>query len=91
MKAIADQTLSLKYTTLLKENEDLRNKLNTTQETLKLTKNNFDVEKRNNHDLMTDHANYFTRRNELEELFRKCVDEVKRDVSKRKRQSGRID
>jgi len=91
MKAIADQTLSLKYTTLLKENEDLRDRLNTTQETLKLTSKNFDVEKRNNRELMTDHANFFTRRNELEDLFRKCVDEVKKDVLKRKRNSGRID
>ena len=91
MKAIADQTLSLKYTTLLKENEDLRDRLNITQETLKLTSKNFYVEKRNNHELMTDHANFFTRRNELEDLFRKCVDEVKKDVLKRKRNSGRID
>lgn len=40
---------------------------------------------------MTDHANFFTRRNELEDLFRKCVAEVKKDVSKRKRQSSRIE
>jgi len=81
----------LKYATLLKENEDLREKLTSTQETLRLIKNNYDVEKKNNRELMTDHANFFTRRNELEDLFRKCVAEVKKEVSKRKRQSSRIE
>jgi len=75
----------------LKENEEIRERLSSTLETLRLTKTNFETEKRNNRDLMNDHANFFTRRNELEELFRKCVDEVKKDVEKRKRHSSRID
>jgi len=83
--------LQFKYAILLKENEDLRGKLTSTQETLRLLKNNYDTEKKNNRELMTDHANFFTRRNELEDLFRKCVAEVKKDVSKRKRQSSRIE
>lgn len=34
--------------------------------------------------LTTEQANYYSKRNQLEELFLECVEEVRRDISKRK-------
>ncbi len=34
--------------------------------------------------MLTEQANYFGKRNQLEELFLECVVEVRRDISKRK-------
>ena len=84
MKAVANETLQIKYEILLKENEQLREKLNDTTENFRLVKYHLETEKKSNKELMTDQASFFMQRNELEQLFRKCVNEVKKDIAKRK-------
>ena len=49
---------------------------------------NYDKEKRTGRELKTEHANYFQRRNELEDLFLNCVAEVKKDIAKRRVSQG---
>jgi hypothetical protein len=39
---------------------------------------------RNKRDLVSEQANYYAKRNQLEELFIECVEEVRRDIHKRK-------
>jgi len=41
-------------------------------------------ERKHKRDLITEQANYYSRRNQLEELFMECVEEVRRDISRRK-------
>ena len=84
MKAVANETLQIKYEILLKENEQLREKLTDTTENFRLVKYHLETEKKSNKELMTDQASFFMQRNELEQLFRKCVNEVKKDIAKRK-------
>jgi len=43
-----------------------------------------DSERRKSRELKTDKANYMSKRNELEELFLMCVEEVRRDIQRRK-------
>lgn len=43
-----------------------------------------EFEKQQNREVKSDQANYITKRNELEEFFLQCVEEVKKDIQKRK-------
>lgn len=44
-------------------------------------------ERKQRKDLVTEQTNYYARRNQLEELFLECVEEVRRDISRRKASS----
>ena len=41
-------------------------------------------ERKHKRDLVAEQANYYSRRNQLEELFIDCVEEVRKDISRRK-------
>jgi len=44
----------------------------------------FEQERKHNKELKTEKANFYSRRNQLEELFLKCVDETRKDIERRR-------
>lgn len=44
-------------------------------------------ERKSKKDLVNEQANYYSKRNQLEELFLECVEEVRKDIHRRKAQS----
>jgi hypothetical protein len=43
-----------------------------------------ELERKKNKELRSDKSNYVSGRNELEEFFLECIEEVKKDIAKRK-------
>ena len=50
----------------------------------RLLKMQFESERKMNKDLKTEKANFYSRRNQLEELFLKCVEEARKDIERRR-------
>ena len=42
------------------------------------------MEKKNSRDLKTEKTNYFSKRSQLEEFFLACIEEVRKDIQRRK-------
>ena len=76
--------LQIQYNLMLKENNLLREKQERLIDDARLLKVQLEQERKNNKDLKTEKANFYSRRNELEELFLKCVDETRRDIERRR-------
>ena len=68
----------------MKENNGLREKQEKLIEDVRLFKTQIETERKENRELKTEKANFYSRRNELEELFLKCVDETRRDIERRR-------
>ena len=76
--------LQIQYNLLLKENNGLREKQESLIEDTRLSKVHFEIERKLNRDLKTEKTNFYSRRNELEELFLSCVEETRKDIQRRK-------
>ena len=50
----------------------------------RLMKVQLENERKNGRDLKTEKTNYYSRRNQLEELFLNCVEETRKDIERRK-------
>jgi RecJ-like exonuclease len=75
------------YNELLKENDKLREDMEAKIEEARVQKVMLTQERKQRKDLVTEQTNYYARRNQLEELFLECVEEVRRDISRRKASS----
>ena len=62
---------------LIVENDKLK-------EQLRLSKSQLEIERRNSRDLKTEKTNYFSKRSQIEELFLSCIEEVRKDIQRRK-------
>ena len=49
-------------------------------EELRLSKVHLEIERKLNRDLKTEKTNFYSRRNQLEELFLNCVEETRKDI-----------
>jgi len=76
--------LQIQYSLLLKENDLLRNKQEHLIEDNRLLKVQLEKEKLESRDLKTEKTNFYSRRNQLEELFLNCVEETRKDIERRK-------
>jgi hypothetical protein len=72
------------YRKIVRENAELKDKEFKYVETIKHLKNQIDMEKKNARSLRADKVNFTTQRNELEEFFLQCIEEVRKDIVKRK-------
>lgn len=72
------------YNEILKENNKLREDMEAKIEEVRIQKVMLNQERKQHKDLVTEQTNYYTKRNQLEELFLDCVEEVRRDISRRK-------
>lgn len=62
----------------------MRNKQLALIEDAQVYKVQLEAERKLNRDLKTEKTNFYSRRNELEELFLKCVEETRRDIERRR-------
>ena len=69
---------------LKEENKFMKFKLQKLQTNIDLIKQQLEVERNQNRELKTEKANVVSNKNELEEFFLECIEEVKKDISKRK-------
>lgn len=69
---------------LIEENRFMKFKLNKLETNYELIRQQLEVEKNNVRELKEDRTNFVTHRNELEEFFLECMDEVKKDINKRR-------
>ena len=69
---------------MLKENNLLREKQERLIEDSRMLKVQIEQERKQNKDLKTEKANFYSRRNQLEELFLSCVDETRKDIERRR-------
>ena len=76
--------LQIQYNLMLKENNLLRERQEALIEDARLLKVQLESERRHNKDLKTEKANFYSRRNQLEELFLKCVEETRKDIERRR-------
>ena len=76
--------LQIQYNLLLKENNLLRKKQDSLLEDNRLMKVQLENERKTSRDLKNEKTNYYSRRNQLEELFLNCVEETRRDIERRK-------
>ena len=76
--------LQIQYNLLTKENNHLLQKQESMKEELRLAKVQSDNEKRLNRELKNEQANFYSRRNQLEELFLNCVEETRKDIERRR-------
>ena len=72
------------YNELLKENDRLREDMEIKIEEARVQKVMLTQERKQRKVIMTEQTNYYARRNQLEELFLECVEEVRKDISRRK-------
>ena len=72
--------MQIQYNLMLKENNMLRERQEKLIEDARLLKVQFEQERKLNKELKTEKANFYSRRNQLEELFLKCVEETKKDI-----------
>lgn len=72
------------YRKLAKENAELKERELKYVDTIKHLKSSIDVEKKHARSLKADKVNFLTQRNELEEFFLQCIEEVRKDIVKRK-------
>lgn len=72
------------YKELYEENERLRSRDDKQKEEVRLLKAQLEMERRGSRELKTEKANYYAKRSQLEELFLACIDEVRKDIHRRK-------
>ena len=72
------------YLKLVRENAELKDKEMKYIETIRHLKNQNDVEKKQMRSLRAEKVNFMAQRNELEEFFLQCIEEVRKDIIKRK-------
>lgn len=72
------------YRKIVRENAELKDREMKYVDTIKHLKNQIDSEKKNARCLRADKVNFMTQRNELEEFFLQCIEEVRKDIVKRK-------
>lgn len=78
-------TVSLEdYQRIVKENAELKAKEHKYVETINHLKSQIDLEKKNTRTLRADKVNFMMQRNELEEFFLQCIEEVRKDIVKRR-------
>ena len=68
----------------MRENAELKEKEFKYTETIRHLKNQIDTEKKNTRGIRADKVNFMMQRNELEEFFLQCIEEVRKDIVKRK-------
>ena len=68
----------------MQENAELKDKEVKYVETIRHLKNQIDCEKKNARSLRAEKVNFIMQRNELEEFFLQCIEEVRKDIVKRK-------
>ena len=79
------QTVSIEaYRQLVRENAEMKNKELKYAETIRHLKNQLDTERKMARNLRADKVNFMTHRNELEEFFLQCIEDVRKDIVKRK-------
>lgn len=76
--------LQIQYNLLLKENNDLREKQEVLIEETRLSKVLLETERKANRELKSEKSNFYSRRNQLEELFLNCVEETRKDINRRR-------
>jgi hypothetical protein len=69
---------------VVSENAELKEREMKYAETIRHLKNQIDAEKKNAKSLRADKVNFMMQRNELEEFFLQCIEEVRKDIVKRK-------
>jgi len=72
------------YRKVVQENAELKERELKYAETIRHLKNQIDQEKKNARSLRADKVNFMMQRNELEEFFLQCIEEVRKDIVKRK-------
>lgn len=72
------------YRKIVKENAELKEREVKYVETIRHLKNSIDSEKKNARSLRADKVNFMMQRNELEEFFLECIEEVRKDIVKRR-------
>ena len=76
--------MQIQYSLLLKENNMLRVRQEKLIEDVRLSKVQLDNERKLSRELKTEKTNFYSRRNQLEELFLKCVEETRKDIERRR-------
>ena len=76
--------LQIQYNLLLKENSELRDKQEALLEDIRLHRVQLETERKANRDLKSEKSNFYSRRNQLEELFLNCVEETRKDIERRR-------
>ena len=76
------------YRKLVQENAELKEREVKYAETIRHLKNTIDSEKKNARSLRAEKVNFMMQRNELEEFFLQCIEEVRKDIVKRKSITG---
>lgn len=72
------------YRKVIQENAELKDRELKYAETIRHLKNQIDSEKKNARSLRAEKVNFMMQRNELEEFFLQCIEEVRKDIVKRK-------
>lgn len=72
------------YRKIVRENAELKEREVKYAETIRHLKNQIDSEKKNARSLRADKVNFMMQRNELEEFFLQCIEEVRKDIVKRR-------
>lgn len=72
------------YRKIVQENAEIKERELKYAETIRHLKNQIDTEKKNARSLRADKVNFMMQRNELEEFFLQCIEEVRKDIVKRK-------
>lgn len=72
------------YNELLIENEKLRDEMEAKIEEARMQKVILNQERKQRRELTTEQTNYYHKRNQMEELFLECVEEVRKDICRRK-------
>lgn len=82
MKELAE--LQVHLGTLLGENEKLKVAFSQAREELRVSQQMLEGERRLSRDLKSEKTNFYSRRNQLEELFLSCVEETRKDIERRR-------
>lgn len=72
------------YRKIVKENAELKEREVKYVETIRHLKNQIDSEKKNARSMRADKVNFMMQRNELEEFFLECIEDVRKDIVKRR-------
>ena len=72
------------YKDLFEENARLRTKDEKQKEEIRLLRTQLEVERRSSRELKTEKQKFFSKKSELEELFMACIEEVRKDIARRK-------
>jgi len=73
-----------KYLALVKECADFKNRELRHIDTIKQLKSQLDQERKQMRQMRAEKVNFLTQKNELEEFFLQCIEEVRKDIVKRR-------